>query len=96
MRKEIGIFADFNSRKLMEVDNPHLLVYVHTDFFRSSSRVLVIGNFDVVPQYLDLENMRRIGFFKLGNVRDVCTGEVPPIFDDKLVIPAYGFYWLIE
>lgn len=96
VRKEIPAFADFNSRELLEVDNPHLLVYVHTDLLHSSSRVLVIGNFDAVPQHLDLENMRRMGFFKLGNVRDVCSGETPPMFNDQLVIPAYGFYWLVE
>lgn len=96
VRKEIHAFADFNSRELLDVDNPHLLAYAHTDHLHSSSRVLVVGNFDAVPQHLDLEKMRQMGFFKLGNVRDMCTGETPPIFNDQLAIPAYGFYWLVE
>ena len=96
VRKEVPAFADFNSRELLEVDNPHLLAYAHFDHLHASSRVLVVGNFDAVPQHLDLEKLRRMGFFKLGNVRDLCTGETPPIFNDQLAIPAYGFYWLVE
>lgn len=96
VRKEIPAFADFNSRELLEVENPHLFAYAHSDHLRSSSKVLVIGNFDSVPQHLDLENLRRMGFFKLGNVRDMCSGETPPMFNDQLAIPAYGFYWLVE
>jgi amylosucrase len=56
----------------------------------------VIGNFDSVPQHLDLRLLQHLGFFQHGYVKDICTGESPPIFNDQLVIPAYGFYWLSE
>ena len=96
VRKEIAAFADFNSRELLDVNNPHLLAYAHFDHRNMSSRVLVVGNFDAVPQHLDLEMLRKMGFFKLGNIKDLCTGESPPTFNDQLAIPAYGFYWLTE
>jgi len=96
VRKEIPAFADFNSRELLDVGNPHLLAYSHFDHRQTSSRVLVIGNFDASPQHLDLELLQHLGFFKLGSVKDLSTGESPPIFNNQLAIPAYGFYWLAE
>lgn len=96
VRKEIPAFADFNGRELLEVENPHLLAYAHFDHQHASSRVLVIGNFDSNPQHLELEQLRRMGFFQLDSVRNLYTGERPLIFNDQLVIPAYGFYWLGE
>jgi len=96
VRKEISAFADFNGRELLDVSNPHLLAYAHSDPRNNSSRVLVVGNFDATPQHLDLDMLQRMGFFKLGCIKDLCTGESPPIFNDQLAIPAYGFYWLSE
>lgn len=94
VRKEIAAFADFNNRELLDVGNPHLLVYARFDHQHASSRVLVVGNFDATPQHLDLELLRHMGFFKINGVRDISTGESPPVFNDQLAIPAYGFYWL--
>jgi len=96
VRKEISAFADFNGRELLDVGNPHLLAYAHSDHRNSASRVVVVGNFDAAPQYLDLDLLQRMGYFKLGHVKDLSTGERPPVFNDQLVIPAYGFYWLSE
>jgi len=96
VRKEIAAFADFNGRELLDVSNPHLLAYAHSDHRNNASRVLVVGNFDAAPQHLDLDMLQRMGFFKLGRIKDLCTGESPPVFNDQLAIPAYGFYWLTE
>jgi amylosucrase len=96
IRKETPAFADFNNREVLDVDNPHLLVFSRFDYQNSASRVLVIGNFDSVPQHLDLRLLQHLGFFQHGYVKDICIGESPPIFNDQLVIPAYGFYWLSE
>jgi len=96
VRKEIPAFADFNGRELLEVENPHLLAYAQSDHCNSSSRVVVVGNFDATPQHLDLDMLQRMGFFKLGLITDLCTGESPPVFNGQLAIPAYGFYWLSE
>ena len=96
VRKEIAAFADFNSREMLDLNNPHLLAYAHVNHRNRSSRVLVLGNFDSLPQHLDLEVLRKLGFFKLGNIKDLCTGENPPIFNNQLALPAYGFFWLSE
>lgn len=96
VRKEISAFADFNNRELLDVGNPHLLTFARFDHQHASSRVLVVGNFDATPQHLDLPLLRHMGFFKINGVRDLSTGENPPIFNDQLVIPPYGFYWLTE
>lgn len=96
IRKETPAFADFNNRELLDVDNPHLLAFSRFDPQHSSSRILVIGNFDTSPQHLNIHLLQHLGFFNLGNIRDISTGESPPIFNDQLAIPAYGFYWLSE
>ncbi|OEJ65632.1 alpha-amylase family glycosyl hydrolase [Magnetovibrio blakemorei] len=96
IRKETPAFADFNNRELLDVDNPHLLAFSRFDPQHSSSRILVIGNFDTSPQHLNIHLLQHLGFFKHGNIRDISTGESPPIFNDQLAIPAYGFYWLSE
>jgi len=96
VRKEITAFADFNGRELLDVSNPHLLAYAHFDHLNNASRVVVVGNFDAAPQHLDLEVLQRMGFFKLGQINDLCSGENIPVSNNQLLIPAYGFYWLSE
>jgi len=96
VRKEIPAFADFNNRELLDVGNPHLLAFSRFDPQHASSRVLVVGNFDDVPQHLDLHLLNQTGFFTVNGMRDISTGESPPIFNNQLVIPAFGFYWLTE
>jgi len=96
MRKEIAAFADFNGREMVEVENPHLLVYCHFDHLHASSSVLVIANFDASPQYLDLDVARRMGFRDKDRLIDLQSSNRPLIFNDKLVVPAFGFYWLGE
>ncbi len=95
VRKEIEVFADFNNRELIEVDNPHLFVFGRYHIQQPSEQVLVVANFSNKPQYLNLEN--------IGNWRtqyrspvDLYRGESPDIFKNSLVIPEYSFYWLSE
>ena len=96
VRKEIPAFADFNSRELHEVSNPHLLVFSHSDHRQTSSKVVVVANFDGAPQHLDLEELRSAGLTGLREIRDLATGESPPVLNGRLEIQAYGFYWLAE
>ncbi len=96
VRKEISAFADFNTRELIDTDNPHLLAYSQFDYQKAASKVLVVANFENTPQHFDMQVLRRHGLFQSGNIRDLCTGESPHIFHDKMVVPALGFYWLAE
>ncbi len=96
VRKEIPAFADFNGRELHEVSNPHLLVFSHSDHRQTSSKVVVVANFDGAPQQLDLEELRPAGLTGLREIRDLATGESPAVLEGRLEIQAYGFHWLTE
>lgn len=94
VRKEISAFADFNNRELIQVDNPHLFAFSRFDLSHAASSVLVVGNFDAKPQYLDLEPMGRYFRLEHAKLRDLYSGDTPAVFKDQLVVPPYHFYWL--
>jgi amylosucrase len=54
VRKSTPAFADFNNRELLDVPNPHLFVFLRTHPTMQTDSVLVVANFDLQPQYLDL------------------------------------------
>ncbi|MGM0654941.1 MAG: alpha-amylase family glycosyl hydrolase [Thermodesulfobacteriota bacterium] len=95
IRKEITVFADFNNRELIEVENPHLFVFGRYHLQQPSEEVLVVANFSEHPQHLNLDD---IGTWKAqyGTLVDLYCGERPDIFKNSLVIPGYSFYWLCE
>ncbi len=96
VRKEVPAFADFNNRELLHIDNPHLFVFSRFNLRRSSSNVLVVGNFDARPQYLDLNVVNTAFHMQNGQIKDLYSGDVPALFKNQLVIPPYHFYWLTE
>jgi len=91
IRKELPAFADYNGRELIEVDNPHLLVFFQQN---RSSKVVVVANFDTSEQRMHIDILRRIGLSQAHAITDAYTGESPTIVNEQLIIPAYGFYWL--
>ncbi len=93
VRKEISEFSDFNNRKLLEISNPELFAYIR---FSLSSRksILVVGNFDARPQYLNILEIESQGFKISENIIDRYSNEIPSLFNDQLVIAPYQFYWL--
>lgn len=93
LRKEITAFSDFNNREILDVSNEHLFVFLRMNL-TTDERILVIGNFDESPQYLDLKDLHGKGFFQYGQVKDIFTNETPAIFHEQLVIPPLQFYWL--
>jgi amylosucrase len=94
VRKEMTAFADHNNRELLEVDNPHLFVFSRFDNINIYSRVLVIGNFDNTAQSLNIEDLRKKGFFQLHTVRDLHSGDSIEVQGSTLEVPALSFYWL--
>ncbi len=94
VRKEISAFADFNNRSLIQLDNPHLFVFLRFNLQRPASSVLVVGNFDARPQYLDMSAISGNFRFQHGLIHDLYSGESPVMFKDQLVVPPYHFYWL--
>jgi amylosucrase len=93
VRKEISEFSDFNNRKMLEIGNPQLLAYVRFNITTRKS-VLVVGNFDAHPQYLNLSDLETQGFRMGEHIRDLYSGDSPTLFKDQLVLPPYRFYWL--
>ncbi|MDH5392584.1 MAG: alpha-amylase family glycosyl hydrolase [Gammaproteobacteria bacterium] len=96
VRKEIPAFADFNNRELIHVDNPHLFVFSRFNLTRTAGGVLVVVNFDANPQYLDLNNPNIKAVLSHGHISDLVSGDIPAMFKEQLVIPAYHFYWLTD
>lgn len=96
VRKNTPAFADYNNRYLIESGNPHLFVYMRTNPALPSDSVLVVANFDVAPQSLDLGDLSNRGHFGYSQLRDLYSGEAPNRFGDKLVVPPRRFYWLTD
>jgi len=96
VRKEIEVFADFNNRELIEVDNPNLFVFGRYHTNMPSKRVLITANFSNKPQKLNLENLDNWGVFQHERLIDLYSGQQPDFFKNTLVIPAFSFYWLSE
>ncbi|MDX1346650.1 MAG: alpha-amylase family glycosyl hydrolase [Thiomicrorhabdus chilensis] len=94
VHKEIDVFADFNNRELIEVDNPHLFVFGRYNLHRQGEEVLVVANFDAKPQQLNLEDVGTWARPQYGQYIDLYSGQTPEVFKDTLVIPGFGFYWL--
>ncbi len=96
VRKEIGVFADFNNRELINVENPHLFVFGRYSLNKQSARVLVVANFDAKPQPLNLHDVDGWDKNQYGQMIDLYSGQSPDIFKDTLVVPGFSFYWLCE
>ncbi|MEE9396312.1 MAG: alpha-amylase family glycosyl hydrolase [Methylococcales bacterium] len=96
VRKTIPAFADYNNRELIDTENPHLFVFLRNNPFQFNDKVLVVGNFSDSPQFFPLSNLGNRGFFEIGQLQDLYSGESISTFEDKLVIPPYCFYWLTD
>ena len=96
LRKGITVFADFDNRKLLSVDNAHVLVFSRTDPQNSRAQVLVVGNFSVAPQALQVGELRPHGFFLREGMKDLHTGMLLTLENETVVLPPLSFYWLTE
>jgi len=96
VRKEIEVFADFNNRTLIEVENPHLFVFGRYNAVKQAESVLVVANFFNEPQQLSLDDIDGWSRHQGGQLVDLVSGQTPDMDGDLLVIPGYGFYWLGE
>lgn len=94
VRKSVPAFADFNNRELIDTGNSHLFAFMRSNPFELHDEVLVLANFDNVPQSLDLADLGNRSQFGFSRLRDLCTGEAPAQFGDHLVVPPRRFYWL--
>jgi amylosucrase len=94
VRKSLMAMADYNNRELIEVGNPHLFVFIRTNPAVTTESILVISNFNEHPEQFNLAELRNRGRFELGELRDEISGAAPDRYEEQLVIPAFGCYWL--
>ena len=95
VRKSIGAMADFNNRELIDVGNPHLFVFTRSHPEVEMQSVLVVTNFNDRPEHFNLRDLRNRCRFEVGELHDKVSGVSPARFNDQVVIPAYGYYWLM-
>ncbi|MEE4144296.1 MAG: amylosucrase [Halieaceae bacterium] len=95
VRKSLVAMADYNNRELIDVGNPHLFVFTRNNPWIPVESVLVVANFNDRPEQFNLQDLRNRGRFQLGELRDAVSGISPARFNDQIVIPAFGFYWLV-
>ena len=95
VRKELHVFADFNNRELLEVENPHLFVFERYFQQHQGERVLVVANFSNEPQSLELDELDGVDP-RGSRLFDLIRGESPEIVGTELQIPAFCCYWLSE
>lgn len=96
VRKEAEVFADFNNRDLVEVENPHLFVFIRYSLTKPADNILVVANFDGKSQHLNLGEVPGWSGKQHGQLVDLFSGSSPDIFKDTVVVPRLGFYWLTE
>jgi amylosucrase len=95
-RKEIGEFADFDNRLLLDADNANLLVFARTSLEGRNGGVLVIGNFNTETQQFNISSLRQHGYFKHDEMKDLASEELVTARDDLLQVPPLSYYWLKE
>lgn len=96
LRKETPVFADFDNRQLLPVDNANLLVFSRTDAQNSRSRVLVIANFNPEAQTVPVDTLQPFGFFLKESMKNLCSGTSIPMENNAITIPPLSFYWLAD
>jgi len=93
VRKMTPAFADFNNRELLHVSNPHLFVFLRTLPERDKS-VLVVANFDDVPQSLLIEDLQKPEIPDFRQVTDLFSGKSPAHSNGSLKVAPRHFHWL--
>lgn len=97
VRKQISAFSDFNNRELINLSNPHLLAFLRIDQ-QNQTHVLVICNFEANYQYLNLAeiNSKNFRFDDKNQIQNLYSGELITIFQDRLALSPFGFYWIAK
>ncbi len=96
VRKETNAFADFNNRELLDTGNNHLFAFVRYRPDIPNANVLVLSNFDTLPQGVSCEFLRQQGFPIPERLTDLISGKSMDIENGYLMLPGCEFVWLTE
>lgn len=95
IRKETKSFADFNNRELLELSNEACFAFVRYDFLNPADKVLVIANFSVTPQHLNMDELALSAHIDASHLIDLWSGQPPVTISNHLVLSGFQFYWLV-
>ena len=90
IRKEHEVFADNNNLVLYDTNNAHILVYERPSV--NDKGVLVVCNFDEVPQTVDEISLKSYG--SKSNPINLISGSKVKFVNGKLVVRPYELFWL--
>lgn len=94
LRKKHQVFADDRTRVLHHSGNDHLLVFERTD--DKDVGVLVLANFDEVPQAIEAGWMTKLGYLNEGKAEDLISGKAYTMASGLLELEPYQLMWLLK
>ena len=93
VRKEVPEFEDFNNRELVDLGDSHIFAFFRGHPYRQS-KVLVIANFGADSRRLNLSHFEQLQGSSYEGFIDLYSGKPPAMFQERLVLSPYQFYWL--
>ena len=96
VRKVTNVFADFDNRQFLTLENPNLLAYYRTDPQHSRNRVLVVANFNYEVQHLPISVLKPYGFIEQGGMKELCSGSRIAVENELIAVEPYSCYWLVD
>ncbi len=93
-RKETPVFADHSNFVMHHPGNPHVLAYERSGSKREG--VLVLCNFDKVPQVIQADWVAQLGYFDKDTLRDTVSGKHIRLQSGLLELPPYRIMWLVK
>ncbi|MEL7270068.1 MAG: alpha-amylase family protein [Bacteroidota bacterium] len=94
LRKKHPVFADSNPKVLHYSGNDHLLVFERID--DEGSGILVLANFDEVPQAVEAGWMTKLGYLNEGKAKDLISGKSYTMSSGLLELEPYQLMWLAK
>ena len=92
IRKTSPVFADNNNIILHHTGNDHILAFERTD--DQNSGLLVLCNFDEIPQVVDRSWIMKLGYFTKGEPMDLVSDSSVSLKSGLFQLDAYQIVWL--
>lgn len=92
IRKEHPVFADHNNLNLCHTGNDHILVFERKN--DTGERLLVLCNFDQIPQVIETGWIKKLGYFAQGDPMDLVSKQKVVVNSGLLEIAPFQMIWL--
>mgnify|MGYP000185702327 CR=1 FL=1 len=94
VRKAQPVFADFNNRVLLELNNPALFAYSRFDVKDLSKRITVLANFSAEQHFLKTDEIEGLQGVSPSSLINAITGKEPEHFQNDLILKPYELLYL--